>query len=302
MITLKQMHYALELENTLHFRKAAEKCFVASSTLSSAIMKLELQLGRAIFERTNKRVLITPFGHIFLQKARAVIESLEEIQKFATGEQPPLNGHLRVGVIPTVGPYLLPVVLPELRDHYPLLELTIVEGTSSTLVSQLKEGALDTAILALPYTTSDLLAFKFWQEDFYLISHTENGEADHGEIDASQIDPSELMLLEEGHCLTGQALDLCKITNDQVIDVGAASLMTLVGLVDCKLGSTLAPEIALPYLVSSNPTLRAQRLNEVGPHRELALLVRANYSDIASVVELQRFFSRRLEMRFAAVR
>ena len=287
---MKQLNYALEIEKTLNFKRAARHCFISASTLSNSISQLERSLGAKIFERDTKKVLVTSFGHMFLEKAKRVRSDMEDIARLAAGSSGPLTQQLSLGVIPTIAPFLLPQVLPDLQQRYPDLALKITESTSESLIQRVKSGELDTAILALPFPQQGLLSFKFWSEDFFLISHRDRAPQTADAIGVDEINPEELMLLEEGHCLTGQALELCRIASESIINTGASSLTTLIGLVGCKLGQTLVPEMALAPLVNVNPALTSSRLEEPSPHREIALLARPNYDSIASIELLRDVF------------
>ena len=290
MISLKQLNYALEIEKTLNFKRAADRCFISASTLSNSILQIERSLGAKIFERDTKKVLVTPFGRLFLEKAKRVQSEMREISRLGDVFSGPLTQQLEIGVIPTIAPFLLPLVLPGLQKRYPDLTLKIKESTSQSLVNNIKSGELDAAILALPFPQQGLLSFKFWSEDFFLISHRDRVSGQSGPIGAKDIDPEELMLLDEGHCLTDQALEICGLTSESTLNTGASSLTTLVGLVGCKLGQTLVPEMALAPLVNANSELSSFRLKDPGPHREIAFLVRPNYANTGSIELLRDFF------------
>ena len=290
MISLKQLNYALEIEKTLNFKRAADRCFISASTLSNSILQIERSLGAKIFERDTKKVLVTPFGRLFLEKAKRVQSEMREISRLGDVFSGPLTQQLEIGVIPTIAPFLLPLVLPGLQKRYPDLTLKIKESTSQSLVNNIKSGELDAGILALPFPQQGLLSFKFWSEDFFLISHRDRVSGEPGTIGAKDIDPEELMLLDEGHCLTDQALEICGLTSESTLNTGASSLTTLVGLVGCKLGQTLVPEMALAPRVNANAELSSFRLKDPGPHREIAFLVRPNYANTASIELLRDFF------------
>ena len=290
MISLKQLNYALEIEKTLNFKRAADRCFISASTLSNSILQIERSLGAKIFERDTKKVLVTPFGRLFLEKAKRVQSEMREISRLGDVFSGPLTQQLEIGVIPTIAPFLLPLVLPGLQKRYPDLTLKIKESTSQSLVNNIKSGELDAGILALPFPQQGLLSFKFWSEDFFLISHRDRVSGEPGPIGAKDVDPEELMLLDEGHCLTDQALEICGLTSESTLNTGASSLTTLVGLVGCKLGQTLVPEMALAPLVNANSELSSFRLKDPGPHREIAFLVRPNYANTGSIELLRDFF------------
>ena len=190
MITTKQITYALAVAEQLHFKKAAIACSVSQSALSTAINELEKQLKIQIFERDNKQVLITPMGEQFLQRAREIKLGLDDLQLIAQSQNEPLRYPMTIGVIPTIGPYLLPKVLPQVRQQYPDFQLKIIEDQSRNLVEQVRNGAIDCAVLALPYAVAGLHTFTFWEEDFYLITHQKAAVAKLDEITAADIDSS----------------------------------------------------------------------------------------------------------------
>jgi LysR family hydrogen peroxide-inducible transcriptional activator len=170
MISIKQLVYALTVADTLHFKKAAEKCNISQSALSSALNELEKQIGLQIFERDTKKVLITPVGQQVLQRARSILSQVEDLQHFAKTQKSPLSFPLTIGLIPTVAPYLLPKLLPLVKRSYSDAQLEIVEAQSHILTDMVRQGELDTAILALPFPCDGLLTLKFWAEDFYWIT------------------------------------------------------------------------------------------------------------------------------------
>ena len=171
MFSIKQLNYALAVAKRLHFKKAADDCFVSPSTLSNAITELENQIGFKVFERTNKKVIVTNLGLELLEKAETIQFHIEDIKKLGEEQKAPLSSPLTIGIIPTIGPYLLPLVLPKLKKYHPNLNLKILEGKSSSLVQKVNDGDLDMAILALAYNLGGLLSFNFWEENFYYVSH-----------------------------------------------------------------------------------------------------------------------------------
>ena len=283
MISLKQIHYALAVEKTLHFKKAAEACNISQSALSTALSEMEKQLGFQVFERDNRKVLVTPLGRQLLDRARAVEVQMEDLQRLADAQKEPLSTPLSIGVIPTIGPYLLPRILPALEHSYPRLKLSIVEDQTAEILDLLRRGALDTVIIALPYACDDLLTFSFWQEDLLWVTHRDCNRAKLDSVSVEDLQQEKLMLLKDGHCLTEHALAACKLENLSNHSFSATSLATLIQLVAGKIGSTLVPEIALEQLVDANEALVAVPLSEPGPHRELALAVRPNYPSIENI-------------------
>lgn len=295
MISLKQVHYALAVERHLHFRRAAEECNISQSALSTALSQMETQLGIQIFERDNRKVLVTPLGQQVLEKARSIQLQMEDLRKLADSQREPLSTPLSLGVIPTIGPYLLPRVLPALQVQYPDLQLNILEDQTAEVLDELRRGVLDAAIIALPYDCDGLLTFPFWQEDLLWIIHAEDENAAVQSAAVDDLARSHLMLLKDGHCLTEHALSACKLENISHHSFSATSLSTLIQLVAGKIGSTLVPEIALEQLVSGNAQLARIPLEEPGPHRQLAFAIRPNYPGITNVEALLRLFREELK-------
>ncbi|HEY5623775.1 MAG TPA: hydrogen peroxide-inducible genes activator [Gammaproteobacteria bacterium] len=299
MISLRQVHYALAVEETLHFRKAAEQCSISQSALSTALAEMEKQLGFQIFERDNKKVLVTPLGREVLEKARVIKREMSDLQRLAELHGKPLSSPMSIGLIPTIAPYLLPIILPPLRAGYPDLELEVSEAQSPRLVELVRSGDLDAGILALPYDIDGLLAFRFWRENFYWVAHRDDNSVRTKRIRADQIDATRLMLLEEGHCLKDHALAVCQLSEAGLHNLSATSLATLVQLVAGKMGSTLVPEMAVASLVDPNPSLRKLPLSERGPHREIAFIVRPTYPGVRSIETLKALFSRELKQHLS---
>ena len=295
MLTLKQIDYALSVAKNLHFKKAADECFISPSTLSNAITELETQLGVKIFERNNKKVIITSLGKEILVKAKKIKLEVQNIHELAQHNITGLCSSLSIGIIPTISPYFLPLVLPKLQKKFSDLRLKIEEGQSQILISRVKEGDLDMAILALPYDVQDLLSFKFWEEDFFWVSHSQNKNAGKPEIKASELEHSELMLLEDGHCLKDHILDACNLSDSSQYSFKASSLNTLIQLVKGKMGTTLVPKMALKELIGSRKNLSISHLDEPGPHREIALITRPNYAGMESAKMLVEFFRKTLK-------
>tara|TARA_Y100001949_G_scaffold98697_1_gene83193 strand:- start:303 stop:1208 length:906 start_codon:yes stop_codon:yes gene_type:complete len=299
VISIKQINYALTVAKTLHFRKAAEICFVSPSTLSNAITEMESQLGVKIFERDNKKVFVTELGREILEKSKEIKVQLEDIQKISESTKAPLSHNLSIGIIPTVSPFILPYLLPKLRADYPKLKLKVTEAQSENLLFMLENGEIDMAILALPYNIRGLKSFKFWEENFYWISTKEDNRSKSNKIKAEELDLNELILLEEGNCLKDHVLSACKISNDTHHDIKTTSLNTLIQLVKGGMGTTLIPEMALEQLIKGHENLSMTELDESGPHREIAIIVRQNYSGIRDAEILSSILKRELELRFS---
>ena len=296
MISLKQINYALAIEKTLHFKKAADACNVSQSALSTAIHEMEKHLGVMIFERNNKQVLVTDEGKLILEKARTVKLELDELMSIAHQNKSPLSRPMTVGIIPTIGPYLLPKVLPEVRKSFPDFKLKIVEEQSHVLVEKVRTGDVDAAILALPYPIEGLINFKFWEEDFYWVSHKDDCPEEKKEITSEELEIDKLMLLKDGHCLKEHALAACSLQNEkQDSEFDSASLHTLIQMVAGRLGTTLVPQMALDQLIYSESELTAVHLNEPGPHRTIAFVIRPNYVRTNDIITLTDIFKAQLE-------
>lgn len=296
MISIKQITYALAVDQERHFKRAAEHCNVSQSALSTAISEMESQLGVMIFERDNKKVLVTPLGEQILAKAREIKLQVDDLHNLSLGQREILSFPMRIGVIPTVAPFLLPRVLPQLRKAFPNLELKLVEEQSAVLIEQVRSGNIDTALLALPYAHDGLHAFEFWQESFYLAVHKSSPYADKKQILSSEINPSELLLLQDGHCLKDHILDVCKLKSATNSDtLAGTSLYTLVQMVAANMGVTLVPEMAVKQLAKESSQLQFIPLKEKGPHRKIAFISRLSYSGVDSLQELMRLFKSQLD-------
>ena len=296
MISLKQLHYAVAVDRTRHFRKAAEACSVSQSALSTAISELESQLRAQIFERDNKKVLVTPVGEQILRTARAIETEVDQLYHIARLQQDPLTYPMSLGVIPTIGPYLLPKVLPAVRRQFPDFELTIVEEQSHVLVEKVRNGELDTAVLALPYEVDNLHAFEFWQEDLFLVTHQGSEYAELDTIDSTQLQDASLLLLGEGHCLRDHALAVCKLQAGRMRrSLAGTSMYTLIQMVAGHMGSTVVPEMALDQLLGGSSELRAVRLEEASPHRRIAFITRLNYAGVPNIEVLMKLFKVELQ-------
>ncbi len=303
MISLKQIHYALAVDKARHFRKAAEACFVSQSALSTAISELEGQLGVQIFERNNKQVLVTPIGERLLAKAREVRAGVDDIYQLARLERSPLSYPMSLGVIPTIGPFLLPKVLPEVRRRFPDFELTIVEEQSHVLTEKVRTGEIDTGVLALPYDLEGLHAFEFWKEDLYLVAHRDSDFAELAAVGGDDLQDTELLLLADGHCLRDHALAACRLQSTEMRrTLAGTSLYTLIQMVAGHMGATLVPQMALDQLLGESSELVAVPLRESSPHRRIAFITRLNYAGVPNIELLMDLFREQLDAADATTR
>ncbi|MDG0996867.1 MAG: LysR substrate-binding domain-containing protein [Gammaproteobacteria bacterium] len=289
MITLRQITYALAAEKTLHFKNAAEACNISQSALSTSLNEMEKQLGFKIFERDNKKVLVTPIGREVLQRSRDILLQVKELELLADNTKTALSYPITIGIIPTIAPFLLPKIFPLLNQSYPQAQITVIEDQSSVLIDRVKKGDIDSAILALPFPCDGLLEMEFWQEDFYWIALKEEGNTEKKVASKDELKQSKLLLLNDGHCLRDNILEVCKLPiKGSENTFGAASLNTLIQMVLGKLGTTLIPEMALAPLIAQNPLLSARHIDEPSPHRRIAFVTRPNYTRMATIEALMK--------------
>jgi LysR family hydrogen peroxide-inducible transcriptional activator len=273
--SLRQLGYLVELAERLNFRAAAEAQFVTQSTLSAGIKELESVLGVQLVERDKRHVRMTAVGEDVVARARELLAGANDLAEIAKSAMAPLNGPLRLGVIPTIAPYLLPQVLPPLRRAHPELTLYLREDLTSHLLERLRAGSLDIALIALPYDTGDLHVIPLFKDEFWFVAREEDPAAGEKEITLRKIDTGEVILLEEGHCLRDHAISACgprRGTWESRIE--ATSLPTLIQMVDGGLGVTLLPELTLKAGVLKGTRLIARPFASPAPSRMLALVTR----------------------------
>jgi LysR family hydrogen peroxide-inducible transcriptional activator len=254
--TVKQLRYFAALDTHGHFGRAAEACFVSQSAFSVAIRELETLLNVQLVDRTNKNVTITPIGREVANRARICLRDMEELVELASSNREPLAGKLKLGVIPTIAPFLLPKVLPPLRKAYPKLQLFLVEDTTQRIYQKLMDGELDIILLALPYDLRNVEVMSLFKDPFRLACRQGSQWVDPDHYAVKQLVPESILLLEDGHCLRDHALAACKIRHlEQVSRFAASSLLTLVEMVDADLGITYLPEMA-----EGSPLLKGTRV------------------------------------------
>lgn len=255
--TVKQLRYFVALCELRHFGRAAEASFVSQSAFSTAIQDLERLLGTPLVDRTNRRVTITAAGQEVAARARLCLRELEELVEFAGQCRQPLCGTLRLGVIPTIAPFLLPRVLPGLRKTYPDLKLYLTEDRTDRIHQRLLDGDLDLLLLALPFELRGVEEMPLFRDRFLLAFREGSARVDTGRYQFSRLDPDSILLLEDGHCLREHALQACKIRgSDKVSRFAATSILTLVEMVDADLGITYLPEMAEDSALLRNTKLK----------------------------------------------
>jgi LysR family hydrogen peroxide-inducible transcriptional activator len=272
--TLKQLQYLVALREHGHFGKAADACFVTQSTLSAGLRELETLLGVTLVERTRRVVRFTALGEKVADKAVRVIREADELAELARAEGKPLHGELRMGVIPTIAPFLLPAMLPRLRSQWPDLKLYLREETSQAACEALHRGQLDCVLLALPYACGDVDSVSLVEDRLFVAFP--RGEAPRGDqVGVDDIDENRMLLLEDGHCLKDHALSAC---NRPDLRAHAAmmgtSLHTLVQMVDNGLGLTFVPEMAIEAGILGGTHVDAKPLRSDHGFRSIALIWR----------------------------
>jgi LysR family hydrogen peroxide-inducible transcriptional activator len=275
-LSLKQLRYFQAVAQEGHFGRAAMACSVTQPALSVQIKDLEDQLGMALFERSTRQVRLTGFGEDFAKRVRNILRSVDELGDLARAAQGGMSGQLRIGVIPTVAPYLLPDVVRILADTYQGVELKIRETLTPRLIDELDAGRLDAAIMALPLAEPTLEEFPLFDEEFVLI----RPEGDRGlpVPAADQLREMKLLLLEEGHCFRDQALAFCSMNASGAREMlDASSLSTLVQLVGSGVGVTLIPDMAVPVETRS-ANVSVARFGGVPPKRSIGLAWRRSSS------------------------
>ena len=271
-ITLRQLRYFDALIRHGHFGRAAEACAISQPALSMQIKELEEALGGALLERSARKVALTKFGEELAQRVRDILHSVDELGDFARASRARLTGRLRIGMIPTIAPYLLPTVMGNLTRTHPELEIHVREALTSKLIRELAEGRLDTAIVALPVSEPSLTEVALFAENFLLVRP---GEDEGTPVPSSEmLREMKLLLLEEGHCFRDQALSFCNKQSSlprEVLD--ASSLSTLVQMVRAGMGVTLIPEMAMAVETRS-ASVSVARFRDPQPSRTIGMIWR----------------------------
>ena len=273
--TLRQLRHLVALADHGHFGRAAAAAAVTQSTLSASIKELETVLEAALVDRTRRRVVLTPLGRQTVERARRILVDTEALVLAAQSEREPLTGTLRMGVIPTIGPYLLPAVLPGLRRSYRGLQLYLVEDLTPRLLEQLHGGQLDVVLLALPYDCGNVESSPLFDDRFVLALHPGHPLAKERRIDPERLRSEEVLLLKDGHCLRDHALSVCHLADRRRTEAfEATSLPTLVQMVDNGLGITALPELAIDAGLLRGTSLVTRALAAEEPGRKIALVWR----------------------------
>ena len=280
-MNLRDLKYIVAVAECRHFGRAANRCFVSQPTLSGQIKKLEDHLGVTIFERTNRSVELTPIGAAIVERARLAIEQAEAIEQLARDHQDPLAGPLRIGAIPTLSPYLMPLILVPLRRLFPQMRLVLSEEITDSLLGRLHRHEIDAALLATPIEDPELTAIPLFDEPFWLAHPRKHPLYDKDEISAKDLEEIDLLLLAEGHCLTHQVMEVCHMAEraqtGELADLRAASLETLLQLVGAGFGCTLVPALAIRGGWMTDSGIIARRLDLPDAGRRISLVFRRSF-------------------------
>jgi LysR family hydrogen peroxide-inducible transcriptional activator len=273
--SLRQLRYLIAVVDLRHFGQAAEACFVSQSTLSAAIQELEELLGGQLLERTKRSVLPTQLGLEIAARARELIKGAEDITDVAAAAREPMSGPFRLGMIPTIGPFIVPRAMPELRKRFPKLKLFLREDQTARLLQQLGEGAIDAALIALPYSVDGFETAEVATDRFVAVLPPGHRLAQAKSIRASDLALEELLLLEDGHCLRDHALAACSLESARRnIAFQGTSLHTLVQMVASGLGVTLLPQVAVDSGLLRGLKLPVLELDTETPYRKIGLVWR----------------------------
>lgn len=276
-MNLRDLQYLVAIDELKHFRKAAERCNVSQPTLSGQLKKLEAHLGVQLVERSNRQVFLTDVGREVAERARGILSEAQAIEELAQTHANPMSGLIRTGLIPTVAPYLLPLIMKPIKEHWPDLSLQLFEGQTADLVDRLHKGDMDLLILALGVPgTEGFDALALYDETFVVATPEDHAFAHESVVRETDLANQEVLLLQEGHCLRGQALDICFTSGASTTDgFSATSLETLRHMVAAGAGLTLIPKLAARTI---DDHLHYVPFHEPAPHRQIGLLYRSNSS------------------------
>lgn len=288
--TLKQLRYFLALCEEQHFGRAAERSFVSQSAFSNAIQELEAALATQLVDRTNRSVTITKNGQDVATQARLVLRDVEGLVEIAQGDNEPLCGELRLGVIPTIAPFVLPAILPKIRKAFPKLQLYLIEDQTQRIYERLMAGELDVLLLALPWAMQGVEEQVLFRDEFCLAYRHGTDRVDPENYRFNRLDADSVLLLEDGHCLRDHALAACKIRNtEKVRRFGASSLLTLIEMIDADLGISFLPEMARGSSLLRNTRVRLESLSDKS-YRNIGMVWRKGSRRVDEFQMLGDFF------------
>ena len=290
-MNLRDLHYLVALAEHRHFGRAAAASFVSQPTLSTQIRKLEDELGVALFERAPRRVMLTPAGRDITERARRILSEVDQLKESARRTRDPEAGTVRLGIFPTLGPYLLPHVVPKIRARFPRLELLLVEEKTAIILRQLHDGRLDAGVLALPLHDEQLHIEFLFEEQFLLAVPQAHPLALRGALSLHDLAHESLLLLEDGHCLRDQALDVCALAGaGEKTGFRATSLETLRQMVAANVGITLLPALSVKPPVACSDAIHLLRFRDSRPSRQIAMVWRRSSAMGEFLLKLAQLF------------
>jgi LysR family transcriptional regulator, hydrogen peroxide-inducible genes activator len=280
-MNLRDLKYLIAIAQHRHFGKAAKECFVSQPTLSTQIKKLEDELGVILIERNNKQVLLTDVGEQIIAKARQILKSVDEVREIAGQYKEPDAGRITFSAIPTLAPYLLPHIVPAIQQHMPKLQIMLYELQTAVSLRKLEDGELDAALLALPIEQSSLKYEALFEEPFLAATAPHKALAKRKQLKLMDLAGEEILLLEDGHCLRDQVLDLCnKIDAHEIAGFRATSLETLRQMIASGIGTTLIPQLATLNKGWDQNSIAYIPFEEPQPSRQIVLAYRDTYHRI----------------------
>ena len=285
-MNLRDLRYVVAVADLNSFVQAAERCFISQPTLSMQIKKLEESLGVQLFERTNKKVMVTETGKLIIASARLILEETDNIKQIAEQARDPFSGTLRLGAFPTLSPYLFPALVPLIKQALPRIRLILIEDKTDALIERLKAGTLDMALLALPIQDDFLQTAVLFDDEFLLAVGRDHEFARKPQVKQSDLIGQPLLLLDEGHCLRGQALQVCRLSGaEEQQDLRATGLETLRQMVYAGTGITFMPKIALR---KDEPGISYLPFEPPAPKRTIGLVWRKTTARQGLISELSR--------------
>lgn len=288
-MNLRALQYFVKLADLRHFSKAADACFVSQPTLSTQIKKLEDELGVQLVERSPKNIMLTPVGEEIADRARLVLSDIDQIRAVARRSGNPAKGSVRLGLFPTLAPYLLPHVVPQIRETYPNLRLQLAEEKTETILTMLRQGELDAGLLALPIHDEGLEMEILFEEPFVVAAPADHSLSKKRQISMKDLDGTELLLLEEGHCLREHALEVCALAGaHERVDFHATSMETLRQMVAASVGVTLMPLLSVKPPIAKTQNVVIRPFVDPAPNRTVALVWRSSSALSAFLMELAK--------------
>ena len=290
-MNLRDLQYLIALADHRHFGRAAKASFVSQPTLSTQIRKLEEELGVTLIERAPRKAMLTPVGRDIAERARRIVSEVDQLRESARRTRDPEAGSVRLGIFPTLGPYLLPHVVPNIRERFPRLELLLVEEKTDVVLRRLHEGKLDVGVLALPLHDDQLHVEFLFEEPFVLAVPTSHPLARHRSLALHDLAHERLLLLEDGHCLRDQALDVCTLAGSgERNGFRATSLETLRQMVAANVGITLLPTLSVKPPVAVSADIHLLRFRDSHPSRRIGMVWRRSSAMAGFLLKLAELF------------